>query len=297
VRAFLFPGQGSQTPGMGRDLYESRPDVRCYFDEAAARVPGLLQIMFEGPAESLARTQYAQPALLAVEAALTHILKQLGHEPAVCAGHSLGEFSALVAAEALTFPEALRLVEARGRLMAELVAPGGMAAVIGLSQEVIEKVLPSGAFIANLNGPDQTIISGGQDALKEAAAVLTQAGAKRVMPLQVSGPFHSPLMKQARDAFAELISTAVISDPKYPFVSSVNGKQMTKAEDIRQLLSDQICAPVQWTCVMSTIGTVPSVEVGPGRVLQGLCKRMKGGPDPVVSVGTLEACVTLEKLE
>jgi len=279
---------------MGRDLYEGAPETRRYFEQAAAYEPGLLDVMFQGEPETLAKTRYAQLALLTVEASLCHVLFSRGINPQVCAGHSLGEFSALFAAGALRFEEVLRLVDARSRLMTELVPPGGMAAVLGLPHDRLEQALPEGAYVANYNGPDQTIISGTHEAIKLAEESLKQAGAKRVMPLQVSGPFHSPLMTQARDAFAEVVGVAEISDPIYPFVSSVSGERVSDAGRIRELLANQICAPVQWTRVMSTIGAVPALEVGPGRVLQGLCKRMPGAPEPVFPVGTLEACQTLE---
>jgi len=225
--AFLFPGQGSQTPGMGRDLADDAA-TRPYFERAAEAVDGLLEVMFEGPADRLSQTRYAQVALLTVGVAASEALKRRGVGPTVCAGHSLGEFTALVCAGALTFEDGLALVELRGRCMSESVPEGAMAAVMGLDPEAIE----------------------------------------------------------AAARFREAVTTAALKAPACAFVSSVSGDRVEDAEAIRALLADQITSPVRWTSVMQTLGPVAALEVGPGRVLQGIAKRMDGGP-VVRSAGTV----------
>jgi [acyl-carrier-protein] S-malonyltransferase len=250
--------------------------------------PGLLGLMFNGPAETLALTRHAQPALLLAGVAVTEYLRARGVAPSACAGHSLGELTALVGAGALAFEEALRLVEARGRCMSEDVPEGTMAAVIGLDAPAIEKALPEGVSVANYNGPGQTIISGTKEGVAAAESALKEAGAKRVMPLPVSGPFHSPLMQGAAARFREVVATARITTPGVTFVSSVSGVAESDPERIRELLAEQITSPVRWTEVMAALGSVPAVEAGPGKVLQGIAKRTENAPD-VRSAGTVEA--------
>lgn len=292
--AFLFPGQGSQAPGMCKDFYENSPAARVILNKAQALVgEALLKAMFEGPAEALTDTRMAQPALLTAGAAITARLRELGHCPAFCAGHSLGEFSALVAAEALDFDSALRLVQVRARLMSENVPAGAMAAIVGLDAEAIRAALPAGVDVANYNGPQQTIISGAADAVQAAEAALKAAGAKRVLPLQVSGPFHSSLMRPAAEAFRDALSDAPIAAPSCAFISSVTGGPVDSPEGIREALAQQIASPVRWTEVMARLGAIRAFEVGPGKVLQGIAKRMDGAP-AVESAGTLEAVDALE---
>lgn len=292
---FLFPGQGSQSPGMGKDFYDGSPAARAVFDEAGDIAgPDFVQTIFEGSEEALAQTRVQQPALLTVEVAIARHLESRGVTPTGCAGHSLGEFSALVAAGSLDFAAALRLTQLRGRLMSEDVPEGGMAAVLGLDAEAIEAALRDGAQVANYNGPQQTIISGSKASLDAAAEALKAAGAKRILPLPVSGPFHSALMQPAADRFWEALSEVEIRPPRTRFVSSVTGREVEDPEEIRALLGRQISAPVRWTDVMRRIGPVPAVEVGPGRVLQGLAKRMEGAPE-VRPAGTLESAKALEE--
>lgn len=293
MTAFLFPGQGSQKPGMGRDFFDEARETVPYFDAAEAAVPGLRAIMFDGPAEELAATQRAQVALLTVSAAAVHVLRARGIAPDACAGHSLGEFSALYAAGALTFDDAVRLVAARGRCMSQDVPDGAMAAVVGLDADAVAAHLPEGVSVANFNGPGQTILSGTRDGIAAAEPAMKEAGAKRVLPLAVSGPFHSPLMAKAAEAFRRELEGVTITKPACRFVSSVSGRDEDDPARIRDLLGEQICAPVRWTGVMTTLGPVPALEVGAGKVLQGLAKRTDGAPD-VRLAGTIDDINALE---
>ena len=277
---FLFPGQGSQRPGMGKDVYEASPDARAVFDAAAAESPAdFLDLIFNGTQEDLNDTRVAQPALLTVEVALAAALAERGDLPTGCAGHSLGEIPALVVAGAVHFADALRFTRERARLMSENVPPGGMAAVMGLAAAAIEAALPPGAQVANYNGESQTIISGTADALTAAEAALKAAGAKRVLPLKVSGPFHSQYMRPAADEFAKILAGVPFKAPTIRFISSVSGGEVSNPEEIRQLLAQQLCSPVRWTQASLTIGPLPAYEIGPGGVLKGLAKRIEGGPE------------------
>jgi [acyl-carrier-protein] S-malonyltransferase len=279
---------------MGRDFYEQSPAAREVFDEAVAMCPGgLLSAIFDGPAEKLADTRVAQPALLTVELAVARHLSELGHVPTVCAGHSLGEISALMVVGTFTLEQVLRIVLVRGRLMAEEVPEGGMMAVVGLPAEAIEEALPQDAQVANYNGPAQTIVSGTKEGLAEAERMLKEAGARRLIPLRVSGPFHSRFMSKAAQGFRAVLNREEFRPPRIGFVSSVSGREETDPDQIRELVATQICRPVNWTAVMREIGPMRAFEVGPGRVLHGLAKRMDGAP-AVESAGTLEAVEALE---
>ncbi|MCP4639413.1 MAG: ACP S-malonyltransferase [bacterium] len=290
----LFPGQGSQTPGMGRDFYEASDAARAVFDQVLTLTnQQFLDLMFEGPAEELSKSENAQPALLAAEAAIMQHLAAAGVRPASCAGHSFGEFSALLTAGSLDFESAFRLAQERGRCMATDVPEGGMAAVVGLDASAIDDALPEGVEVANYNGPKQTIISGTKAGLAEAEPALKEAGARRVMPLNVAGPFHTSHMREAQRTFTAVLDTIDIRPPATRFVSSVSGKDESDPDAIRTLLSEQICNSVRWTDVMACLGTIEAIEVGPGRVLQGLAKRTDGAPS-VRLAGTLDAADALE---
>jgi [acyl-carrier-protein] S-malonyltransferase len=285
---FLFPGQGSQAPGMVKDYYDQSDVARATLDEAAAILgPELLDVMFNGPEEALRDTRMAQVALVSSEVAVARHLASVDIKPSGCAGHSVGEIAALVVAESLDFGDALRLTRERARLMAEDDSGGSMAAVLGLAAEAIEAALPDGAEVANYNGPQQTIVSGSAEGLAAAAVALKEAGAKRVLPLKVSGPFHSTFMKPASDQLRSFLEPISMSKPGLRFVSSVTGKEESDPAVIRDLLWKQLYSPVRWTDVMETVGGAEAVECGPGKVLQGIAKRIDGAP-AVSLAGTLE---------
>jgi [acyl-carrier-protein] S-malonyltransferase len=293
---FVFPGQGSQYVGMGREVFDSSERARAVF-EAADRVLGfsLSKLCFEGPAEQLNDTQYAQPAILTVSVAqLVALREKWTHDgvsiaPEYVAGHSLGEYTALVAAGSLEFEDALRLVWERGRLMKEEGdrRPGGMAAVIGLSQasleDVVERAGSEGTVvIANSNSPVQTVISGEIEALLKAMDLARQEGAAKVARLAVSIASHSPLMQQAGTQLSQFLEGIHLVDPIVPLVANITGQAMTTAEEIRRELSEQLCKPVAWVAsvrsmVESGVGTF--VEVGPGQVLSGLIRRISDEVD------------------
>lgn len=285
---FLVPGQGSQKPGMGQDYYDQSPAARAIFDAAAAlSPPGFVDLIFHGEQEMLNDTRVAQPALLTCSVAIGHHLIDAGVSPAACCGHSLGEIGALVLASAVDFEDALRFTQIRAKLMSEDVPEGGMAAVMGLEADAIEAALPDSVQVANFNGPGQTIISGSIEGLAKAEESLKAAGAKRVLPLKVSGPFHSQYMRPAAEAFAETLASVTFRAPGCRFISSVTGGEVSDPEQIRRLLVEQLYSPVRWTQTMQTLGAGAAVEVGPGNVLKGLAKRIDGAPE-VATASTLE---------
>ncbi|HVZ38346.1 MAG TPA: ACP S-malonyltransferase [Candidatus Kapabacteria bacterium] len=284
MRAFVFPGQGSQFVGMGREAYIDNNIVRDIFDRAND-VLGyeLTGIMFEGPDEELRQTENAQPAIFVHSYALFQLLGS--PQPAMAAGHSLGEYTALTVANALAFDEALRLVQIRAGAMREAgrQAQGTMAAVIGLDDETIGRICRQvyeevGVVqSANFNSPGQVVVSGTPDAVAETMRRAKEAGARMVKQLNVSGAFHSPLMEPARQKLAEALSDAPIRDADFPVYVNVSGEPVTAAGAIRESLLKQLTAPVQWTKTierMAADGASEFIEVGPGNVLQGLVKRI-----------------------
>ena len=286
--AFVFPGQGSQYVGMGRDLYETYAEARTLFDEADAIMGfSLSKLCFEGPNEELDDTVNTQPALLTVSVALLRALRgnQLG--PAAMAGHSMGEYTALVAAGALDFADGLRLVRERGRVMKEAgeLDPGAMAAIIGLDAGTLEGICQeastqhpaSTAQIANYNSPGQIVISGHKEALGRAMELAKERGARRVIPLAVSIASHSPLMQRAAETFASIVARVDFHEPRVPIVANVTAAPITTVAEIREELVGQLTSTVRWVeSVQHMIaqGVTTLVEIGPKNVLTGLIRRI-----------------------
>ncbi|HDP34679.1 MAG TPA: ACP S-malonyltransferase [Candidatus Hydrogenedentes bacterium] len=290
---FLFPGQGSQKEGTARLFLEASDAARAVFDRAISLLPeSVTAVLFDGAQEELNDTRNAQPALLCTEIAIAAHLQALDIRPDLCAGHSLGEITALVVAGALQFDEAIPFVLERARLMSEDVPEGGMAAVIGMASENVAPLLCDGAQIANYNGPGQIIISGSKAALDASITALKNNGARRILPLRVSGPFHSRFMGPAADKLAKLLNDMTVAPPAIPFLSSVSGGKESDAERIRMLLKEQLYTPVHWTTVMEQLDGLEAVEVGPGNALAGMAKRAVRAPK-VFPADTPAACQRL----
>lgn len=287
----LFPGQGSQKPGMGKDLYETFPAARQVFDAAdTALGVALSSVCFEGPAEELTLTHNAQPALLTHGAAVWAVVRdRLAGRVRAAAGHSLGEFTAYHAAGSLTLRDAVRLVRRRGELMYEsgVRRPGTMAAILGDLKEPIETICAKAtadaglASPANYNSPGQIVISGEEAGVERAMVLAKEAGAKRAIKLNVSGAFHSALMETALDGLTQAVASVSFTHPRFPVYANVNAEPVTTSDRARDLLLHQLTRPVRWTDEVSALTTrMPDalyVEMGPGSVLTGLVKKIAPG--------------------
>lgn len=286
----VFPGQGSQSVGMGRALYEAHPEAQVVYEEAAAVLGyDVAALCFDGPAARLNLTEYTQPALLTASVAALRVLEPVGLRPVAVAGHSLGEYSALVAAGGVTFQAAVSLVQKRGRYMAEAVPAGSgqVVAVLGLSRDVIREVCREASALgvvapANFNCPGQVVIAGEKAAVERATELARAKGSRKVIPLPVSVPVHTPLMQVAADRLAHDVAATTWSDLSVPLVNNADAKPMQLASEVQPSLVRQLPSPVLWedsVRMMSEMGVTTFLEVGPGTVLTGLVKRIV--PDAV----------------
>jgi [acyl-carrier-protein] S-malonyltransferase len=302
--AFLFPGQGSQAVGMGRDLAEKFNVARDTFAEADAALSySLSKLCFEGPAEQLKQTEFTQPAIFAVSMAAYRVLASRGIEPQIAAGHSLGEYAACAAAGVMSFADAIRALRSRGQFMQEAVpeGQGAMAAILGMDADAVRAVCEAAVkeshevvSPANLNSPEQIVISGSTAGVARAGELAKERGAKKVVPLQVSAPFHCALMQPAQDRLAEVLKAIKVHDPRFPIVANVTADVTKDGGKERDLLVRQVTAPVRWVDSMRKMideGGSLFVEVGPGKVLSGLLRQI----DRAQKCVNVEDAASLEK--
>lgn len=285
--AFLFPGQGAQSVGMGRDLAQNFPVARRIFEEADDVLGfSISALCFSGPEEQLRLTEFTQPAIFTVSIAAQRVLAEQGIVPQYAAGHSLGEYSANVASRVLSFADALRIVRRRGQLMQQAVpdGTGAMAAILGMSPEAVAELCRDAAaetnaavVAANINSPEQTVVSGAKAAVERASALAKDRGAKRAVMLQVSAPFHCPLMQPAENALAPLLEAVPFTDAAFPIVVNVDAAPLSSGAELRQALIRQVTGTVRWAESMQwmlSAGVTNFIEVGPGRVLSGLLRQI-----------------------
>jgi [acyl-carrier-protein] S-malonyltransferase len=301
--AFLFPGQGSQMVGMGKDFSDHYDSVKERYNQANEILGlNLAEISFQGPEEKLKQTQHTQPALYVHSLVIASLLEEKGIMADAAAGHSLGEFSALAYANAFSFEEGLKLVQERARLMqqAGTEAPGSMAAIIGLEKgqitDLTQEARPKGIVqAANFNSPQQVVISGSREGVQAAMDLAREKGAKRVVELPVSGAFHSPLMESVSDRFGQVLARTEISELRLPVYANVTALPVSYQTEIRSLLHQQLTHPVQWVETITNMvndGITTFIEVGSGKVLSGLVKRIHGDAE-ILQCGTVEQFETL----
>ncbi len=296
---FVFPGQGSQIVGMGKALCESEPKAMSRMDEACDAINiDIKKICFDGPEDALKQTENTQPALFIVGFIISEFFLLAGKKPDLLAGHSLGEYTALSVAGAYDFSTGVKLVRKRGELMSK-ARKGSMAAVLGGDKSLIETICKessiNGEIVvpANYNTPDQTVISGSVKGVETASDALKKAGVKRVLPLPVSGAFHSPLMKDAAEEMKHVLQAAAINDVSRPVISNVTAKSVTLASDIRELLYQQLFSPVRWVESFASAESGTGVEMGPGKVLCGLIRKINPAVNmlPAYSIEEVEAAI------
>ena len=302
--AFMFPGQGAQYIGMGKELYDHYEIIRNIFQETDEILQeDFVKMVFQGQEEDLKKTENTQPAILMVSTAISMLLADMGIVPTMTAGLSLGEYSALVAAKSISYKDALPLVRKRGQLMSEAVpaGKGAMVAVLGLDAQTLLSCCEAASevgivTIANYNCPGQLVLSGEVPAVEKASQLAKEAGAKRVVPLSVSGPFHSPLLKPAGDDLAEVLKGITIQPPEIPVISNVTAKPAGSGEDIRSLLAAQVSNPVRWEDSVRYLlneGVDTFIEVGPGKALTGFMKKI----DHTAKVFNVENLASLDSLK
>ncbi len=304
--AFVFPGQGAQTVGMGKSLVENSPVAKAVFEEASdALSMDMEKMCFEGPEETLRLTENTQPAILTVSIAAYRVFsEEVGLTPSYLAGHSLGEYAALVAAGVFAFRDAVYAVKQRGKFMQEAVpvGVGAMAAVLGLPSDKVTEICEKAAEgdvvdPANFNSPGQVVISGHKDAVERAGALAKEAGAKKVIPLSVSAPFHSALMKEAGERLKDVLEGFEIGKMTTPVIANVTAKPYESEDEVIPMLVKQVSSPVYWEQTMETmrgLGVDRVVELGPGKVLSGLFKRFDKSFAPV-SIQTYEDIVKFKE--